>query len=902
MNRINPYSSFLDQVLKPARYIGGEHNILYKDWTKVRATVALCFPDVYEIGMSHLGLKILYDQLNRVDDIAAERVFCPWPDMEDEIRKRDLSLVSMESYTPLEKFMIVGFSLQHELSYTNILNMLDLGGISLWQKDRSNDDPFVIAGGPCATHPEVLVPFMDFIVIGDGEDLFVRLAYFISGCREKGIARKDILQELSLWDGIYVPSCFTTLIDDRSGFQVVGEHINDPEKKKVLRFIVPSLKEYPFPTTSPIPHLTAVFDRFSVELSRGCTEGCRFCQAGMIYRPVRERDPNDIIESVVKGIKEGGFDEASLTCLSTADYSAITPLLLDLLDRVQAEKATLGLSSLRAYGMEPEVLDKLASVQKSALTFAPEAGSQRLRQVINKNISEEDLLKTTEQVFSRGWQKMKLYFMIGLPTETDEDIEGIMQTAYNAKRVGNKFAGGKALVTASVSSFIPKPHTPFQWADMISVDEIERKQEILYQAARKYRLNFKRHYSKESVIEGILARSDRRLANVLYDVWKNGGRFDGWKDCFDYELWQKALVDNKIDTALYLGTIRLDARLPWDHIDVGLKEGFLAQEWKAAVKGRMSPPCGKPADRIVHYSNLEDLENNHDKNNKKLVCYHCGIACDLSGMIEKRKEYMVDLGALTNSPYEKPKGMGRRKNQNATKAIGGISYRLRFSKLGPICFTSHLDLQKIMMRVFKRADIEISMTHGYNPHPFISLGPALSLGVNSLDEIFDVRVKLPWDDTNKILSLLNECSERGLIFKEVTPLEKIKNSIQIAIKEMEYFIPIVEKISKEEIITKYNTLLAAKSIMVDSYVKKTKTYISKDVRDKIITLDLVTLNCSQEQSEIINEVLPEFSRFGIQLRVDAPEGRGIRPMEITKILQRFDIPVGKLIKTKTVLI
>jgi len=779
--------------------------------------------------------------------------------------------------------------------------MLDLGEVSLWQKERKDQEPFVIAGGPCATHPEILAPFMDFFVIGDGEDLFVRLAYFISGCREKGIKRDKILEELSYWDGIYVPSFFKTKHDELTGFEVVDEHILDSSKKRVSRFIVPSLKKYPFPTKSPIPHLTAVFDRFSVELSRGCTEGCRFCQAGMIYRPVRERTPEDIIKTVVEGVRAGGFDEASLTCLSTADYSAITPLLLDLLDRVKDENASLGLSSLRAYGMDSEVFDKLAAVQKSALTFAPEAGSQRLRQVINKNISEEDLLKTTEQVFSRGWQKMKLYFMIGLPTETDEDVEGIMKTAHNAKVIGNKFANGKALVTVSVSSFIPKPHTPFQWADMITVDEIERRQEILFQAAKRYRLNFRRHYSKESVIEGVLTRSDRPVANALYDVWKNGGRFDGWKDCFNYELWLSAFEKYNIDPSLYLNKIRIDGRLPWDHIDIGLKNGFLEREWQLSLKDQFSLPCGKPADRITHYSNLEEIELNHDEQQKKLVCYHCGIKCDLSGMINQRKEFMTELGALRSKTYKQPKMIGRRKNINDTKAIGGISYRLSFSKLGPICFTSHLDLQKIMMRIFKRAKIDVLMTNGYNPHPYMSLGPALSLGINSLDEYFDVRVQDTWGDFNNILELLNECSERGLFFKEIIPLQKVKNSIQTAITQIHYFLPFPDAVIDEDTVRKCQSFLEQKEINVESYVKKTKKYIQKDVRSKIVSLEYFTLAIPAVQQEIIGEILDGFTLKGILLTIDAPEGRGIRPSEILKILKCHNLPVTHILKAKTLL-
>ena len=702
----HPYAAFLHKVAKPARYTGGEYNQVVKDPGSVRASMVLGFPDIYDIGMSHLGTKILYSVLNKHPDILAERAFCPWLDMEKELRERNLPLLTLENARRLTDFDVVGFSLQYELTYTNILTMLDLSGIPLRAEDRGEHHPLIVAGGPCATQPEPIAPMIDAFLIGDAEEKLPEMLLLVADLKGAGKTRREILVEIAKLGGFYCPALYETEIDPRTGFLVVGRPVEEGVPEKTERQIVEDLARYPFPDDAPVAAAEAIFDRMAIEIARGCTEGCRFCQAGMIYRPVRERDPEEIVDTITRAVEKGGYDEVGLTTLSTADYSCISPLIKKVMEKLRVRNTSLSVASLRAYGLDEDLLDEIKSVRATGLTFAPEAGTQRMRDVVNKNITEEDLERTAERVFSRGWRRMKLYFMIGLPTETDEDVAGIMETGRRMKEIGVKYHNrGKVGVTVSVSSHVPKPHTPFQWCAFDDLSEIERKQDLLHGLARKHRLEFRRHDPRTSYLECVLGRGDRRVADVIETAWKAGARFDSWDEQLKWGEWVTAMqTHDTIPYELYLGTLPTDARLPWDHLDMKLEPRFLVTEYRRTLRNKLSPPCGKPVGAQVHHTNLAD----HDEDQRILVCYNCGVACDMSRMREERGEFLEKLGALSKTPRKESapaptNGNGKTPRPEPRKEPGERHrYRVHFAKTGVAALTGHLDLVRVLPRIVRR--------------------------------------------------------------------------------------------------------------------------------------------------------------------------------------------------------
>ena len=604
----------LPRVQKPARYIGNEWNSIHKDWDSTPLKMAFAFPDTYEVGMSHLGTRILYDIVNKRPDTLMERVFAPWVDMEKLMREQGLPLFGLESCRPLREYDIIGFTLQYEMSFTNILNMLDLAGIPLRAEERGDEYPLIIAGGPCAYNPEPLAPFVDLFVIGEGEEVIHELldgfrewqegrlsavSYQLSAPGEALQAKKHskqaLLEELVKIPGIYVPGFYDVTYDE-SG-RILGIKPNRPGVPgKVVKRVVKDFDGVDFPTKPIVPYTEIVHDRVMLEVLRGCTRGCRFCQAGVLYRPVREKKPETLLRQARELVGQTGYNEISLTSLSTSDYTCVGPVVESLLDEYQQQGIGISLPSLRIDSFSVDLAQQVQRVRKTGLTFAPEAGTQRLRDVINKGVTEENLVEAVTGVFKHGWTSIKLYFMIGLPTETNEDLDGIAHLANKVVAIANEMGvgrKGKGLkVTVSASSFVPKAHTPFQWEPQAALEELKAKQNYLKERIRNRKITFNWHDANLSYIEGVFARGDRRLAAALEKAWQLGCKFDGWTEHFKFETWLEAFRQVGIDPRSYANRAFVHEEiLPWDHLSSGVSKEYLIREHRQALAEAGTGDC-----------------------------------------------------------------------------------------------------------------------------------------------------------------------------------------------------------------------------------------------------------------------------------------------------------------------
>lgn len=600
MTKLALSDEILMKIDKPARYIGNELNSIKKDKEKVAIRFAMCFPDVYEIGMSHLGVQILYDMFNKMEDVWCERVYSPWPDLHKIMKEEHIPLFGLESQEPIKNLDFIGLTLNYEMCYTNVLQILDLGQIPLLAKDRTEDDPLVIGGGCCTYNPEPMADFFDLFYMGEGEISFYELFDLYKKMRAEGKTRHEFLHEASKVPGIYVPSLYEVTYKE-DGTIASFEPIYEDVPKTIQKQIVLNMTEAVYPEKPVVPFIKATQDRVVLEIQRGCIRGCRFCQAGMVYRPVREKNVEHLKELAYKMLKSTGHEEISLSSLSSSDYSELEELVNFLIDEFKGKGVNISLPSLRIDAFSLDVMSKVQDIKKSSLTFAPEAGSQRLRDVINKGLTEEVILNGSKLAFEGGWNKVKLYFMLGLPTETEEDMKAIPQLANEIAAlyydtVPKEKRNGKCQITISTSFFVPKPFTPFQWAGMYTPGDYLARARVVNEGVHA-QLNHKSikynwHEADVTVLEGILARGDRKIGQALLKVYEKGGIFDAWSEYFDYQRWEDAFAECDIDTDFYTMRERdLDEIFPWDFIDIGVSKEFLKREWKNAHDEKVTPNC-----------------------------------------------------------------------------------------------------------------------------------------------------------------------------------------------------------------------------------------------------------------------------------------------------------------------
>jgi radical SAM family uncharacterized protein len=784
------FEPFLLAVERPGRYLGLERNVTRKDLGAMSVTVCLAFPDTYEIGMSHTGTKILYEIVNRRPEWSCERTYAPWVDFEAVLRRENVPLFSVESFAPVSDFDVVGFSLQSELNYTNVPNMLELSGIPVLAAERGDADPIVIGGGPCTANPEPLADFFDAFLIGDAEEA---LPVFLEKvAATKGLSRRERLLALATCPGIYIPSLYDVVYE---GDRVVSTTPNAPGvPAKASRVWVDKLSADVYPAKPMVPSVDIIQDRLGLEIMRGCTQGCRFCQAGYWYRPVRELDPADIAKATKAFIDEAGWSEVGLLSLSSADYSQIEPLVACLAPELAKTRVSISLPSLRAEAFSVALADAVSEVRKSGFTFAPETGSDRLRRVINKTFTNADMVKAADIAFSRGWDMIKVYTMIGLPTETEPDLDELVTLVKDILAQGKKH-GVRPTVNVSVGSFVPKSFTPFQWFAFDGVESLSRKLAYLKEKFRTVRgAKMTWHEPKEAEIEAMLSLGDRRMGRAILDVWKRGGRFDAWSEHFSWTRWNEALEAAEISKDRHLREKDLKETLPWDVVDAFIRKPFLVVEWKKALKEMHTDDCkwghcyacGIPGDgEDTVLANPLPTEFNFASEGKDLP--RTAAASAAAAYREN-----LPLPSLPSAYTEKAKGAAyrmkaapdllplRERRSPASGVAAPVpstarSYRFTFEKLGDARYLSHRNTMDVLERALRSSGAPVRYTEGYNPHLRMSMGPALPLGHESKHELFDVDVLDALTDAH--VTAVNARLPEGLRITSCTELPKGARSL-----------------------------------------------------------------------------------------------------------------------------
>ena len=807
---------------KPVRYLGREVNAVRKAHGRANLRFCLAFPDVYEVGMSHIGIQILYHILNGIEGVSCERVFTPWTDMETILREREVLLSSLESSTPLRDFDILGFSLQYELCFSNVLTMLELSHIPFFSKDRDDQFPLVIAGGPNTFNPAPVADFFDAFVIGDGEEVVIDMCHLALQTKEGGGRKEDLLKSLNQLEGVYVPAVL-------------------PEGRKVRKRTVSNLDRAPYPTCPIVPYMKVIHDRLSIEIARGCKRGCRFCEAGFIHRPYRERSSTTIEDLVRASLKNTGYEEFSLLSLSAGDYSSIGLLLSSLMNDHESRRVAASFPSLRIENIVGTLAEQVKRVRKTGITIAPEAGTERLRKVINKELDENVLFEGGAELFSKGWRNIKLYFMMGLPTEREEDLRGIIELSQRLSRV-NEQKKSTPTVTVSVSTFVPKPHTPFQWEAQIPLDEMKEKLQFLKNQARENHLHLKWQDPHLSYLEGVFSTGGRELSQVLVEAHRLGCRFDGWSDQFRYTSWEKAFEKVGVEMDRHTRRRTFGDPLPWSFVETGVTTQFLWEEYQRGLQREVSPPC------------------------QEGPCHRCGV-CDGEEITLRQFPASENLSSGNNAQQQSPKKPTRRK------------VRLRFKKEGDLRFISHLELASLFHRASKRADLSLGYSEGFHPMPRIIFASALPVGVESLSEVVELELEGTCSASD-VQKRLNQGLPSGIEIIEAQEVP-LSSPITPVIHRSIYWIRLDQALAKEEVEKRIKKALSAEELIIHQERKGKQREV--DILPLIEGVQ-VTSKSDRDGSVSGPGGPTEHEEWGVELVLRRSQGKTAKPTEIMESL------------------